>query len=84
MCVPLILEHYAENIVPVTSMAVQTLRTGYEGGACFKSIVYRPVVDDDRTQTGSEYDTIYAISSDFGDRMITQSTGLMVLLSEHF
>ena len=26
----------------------------------------------------------YAISSDFGDRMITQSMGLMVLLSEHF
>ena len=25
----------------------------------------------------------YAISSDFGDRMTTQSMGLMVLLSEH-
>ena len=53
VCVPLILEHYAENIVPVTSMDVQALRAGYEGGACANSIVYRPVVDDDRTQTGS-------------------------------
>ena len=32
----------------------------------------------------NEHGTIYAISSDFGDRMITQSMGLMVLLSEHF
>ena len=32
----------------------------------------------------NEHDTIYAISSDFGDRMTTQSLGLMVLLSEHF
>jgi len=32
----------------------------------------------------NEYGTIYAISSDFGDRMTTQSMGLMVLLSEHF
>ena len=32
----------------------------------------------------NEHDTIYAISSDFGDRIITQSMGLMVLLSEHF
>ena len=31
----------------------------------------------------NEYDTIYAISSDFGDYMTTQSMGLMVLLSEH-
>ena len=32
----------------------------------------------------NEHGTIYAISSDFGDRMTTQSMGLMVLLSEHF
>jgi len=32
----------------------------------------------------NEHGTIYAISSDFGDRMIMQSMGLMVLLSEHF
>ena len=32
----------------------------------------------------NEHCTIYAISSDFGDRMTTQSMGLMVLLSEHF
>jgi len=31
----------------------------------------------------NEYGTIYAISSDFGDRMTTQSMRLMVLLSEH-
>ena len=41
-----------------------------------------------RTRTAcvtiNEHGTIYAISSDFGDRMITQSMGLMVLLSEHF
>jgi hypothetical protein len=51
--VPLILEHYAENIVPVTSMDVQALRTGYDGSAWACSIVYRPVVDDDGTRTGS-------------------------------
>ena len=32
----------------------------------------------------NEHGTIYAISSDFGDRMTTQSMELMVLLSEHF
>ena len=32
----------------------------------------------------NEHGTIYAISSDFSDRMTTQSMGLMVLLSEHF
>ena len=32
----------------------------------------------------NEHGTIYVISSDFGDRMTTQSMGLMVLLSEHF
>ena len=32
----------------------------------------------------NEHGTIYAISSDFGDRMTTQLMGLMVLLSEHF
>ena len=32
----------------------------------------------------NEHGTIYAISSDFCDRMTTQSMGLMVLLSEHF
>ena len=30
------------------------------------------------------YGTIYAISSDFGDHMTTQSMRPMVLLSEHF
>ena len=32
----------------------------------------------------NEHGTIYAISSDFGDRMTTQSMRLMVLLSEYF
>ena len=32
----------------------------------------------------NEHGTIYAISSDFSDRMTTQSIGLMLLLSEHF
>ena len=32
----------------------------------------------------NEHGTIYAISSDFGDRMTTQSMGLMFLLSEYF
>jgi len=32
----------------------------------------------------NEHGTIYAVSNDFGDRMTTQSMGLMVLLSEHF
>ena len=32
----------------------------------------------------NEHGTIYVISSDFGDRMTTQSMRLIVLLSEHF
>ena len=32
----------------------------------------------------NEHGTIHVISSDFGDRMTTQSMGLMILLSEHF
>ena len=32
----------------------------------------------------SEHDTIYAISSDFGDRLTTQSMGLILLLSDNF
>ena len=32
----------------------------------------------------NEHDTIYAISSDFGDRMTMQSMRLMVLLREYF
>jgi hypothetical protein len=36
------------------------------------------------TNNCNEHGTIYAISSDFSDRMTTQSMGLMVLLSEHF
>ena len=32
----------------------------------------------------NEHGTIYVISSDFGDRMTTQSMGLIVLLREHF
>jgi hypothetical protein len=51
--VPLNLEDYAENIVPVASIDVQALRTGNNGGVWASSIVYRPVVDADGTQTGS-------------------------------
>ena len=32
----------------------------------------------------NEHGTIYAILSDFGDRMTTQSMGILVLLSEYF
>ena len=32
----------------------------------------------------NEHGTIYAISSDFGDRMTMQSMGLMVLLRKYF
>ena len=39
---------------------------------------------DNRILSCNEHGTIYAISSDFGDRMTTQSMGLMLLLSEHF
>ena len=35
------------------------------------------------TEDCNEHGTIYAISSDFGDRMTTQSMGLILLLSEH-
>lgn len=51
-CVPRSLEHYAEDIAPVTRMDVQALRTGNNGGAWAKSIVYLPVVDGYHAQTG--------------------------------
>ena len=50
---PLNLEDYAENIVPVAGINVHALGTGNNGGVWASSTVYRPVVDDDRTQTGS-------------------------------
>ena len=42
------------------------------------------VINHQKEGDCNEHGTIYAISSDFGDRMTTQSMGLMVLLSEHF
>ena len=42
------------------------------------------VIDHQKGGDCNEHGTIYAISSDFGDRMTTQSMGLMVLLREHF
>jgi len=48
--VPLNLEDYAENIVPVAGINVHALGTGNNGGVWASSTVYRPVVDDDRIQ----------------------------------
>ena len=48
--------------------------------ACFDCVV----INHQKVGDCNEHGTIYAISSDFGDRMTTQSMGLMVLLSEHF
>jgi hypothetical protein len=48
--------------------------------ACFDCVV----INHQKEGDCNEHGIIYAISSDFGDRMITQSMGLMVLLSEHF
>ena len=48
--------------------------------ACFDCVV----INHQKGGDWNEHGTIYAISSDFGDRMTTQSMGLMVLLSEHF
>ena len=47
---------------------------------CFDCVV----INHQKGGDCNEHGTIYAISSDFGDRMTTQSMGLMVLLSEHF
>ena len=47
------------------------------------SYIYYLLINN-RMYVCNEHGTIYAISSDFGDRMTTQSMGLMVLLSEHF
>ena len=48
--------------------------------ACFDCVVINYQKGGDCNEQG----TIYAISSDFGDRMTTQLMGLMILLSEHF
>ena len=42
------------------------------------------VINHQKGRDCNEHGTIYTISSDFGDRMTTQSMGQMVLLSEHF
>ena len=47
---------------------------------CFDCVV----INHQKGGDCNEHGTIYAISSDFGDCMTTQSMGLMVLLSEHF
>ena len=48
--------------------------------ACFDCVV----INHQKGGDCNEHGTIYAISSDFGDRMTTQSMRLMVLLSENF
>jgi len=48
--------------------------------ACFDCVV----INHQQVGDCNEHGTIYAISSDFGDRMTTQSMGLMLWLSEHF
>ena len=52
----------------------------YKFYACFNCVVINHQKGGDYIEHG----TIYAISSDFGDRMTAQSMKLMVLLSEHF
>ena len=47
--------------------------------ACFDCVV----INHQKWGDCNEHGTIYAISSDFGDRMTTQSMELMVLLREH-
>ena len=41
------------------------------------------VINHQKGGNCNEHGTIYAISSDFGDRMTTQSMGLMSLSSKH-
>ena len=48
--------------------------------ACFDCVV----INHQKEGDCNEHGTVYAILSDFGDRMTTQSMRLMVLLSEHF
>jgi hypothetical protein len=48
---------------------------------CAHICVWSPLINEDEC---NQHGTICAISSDFGDRMTTQSMGLMVLLSEYF
>ena len=52
----------------------------------FENIMLALIVLSSITKNGdcNEHGTIYAISSDFGDRMTTQSMGLTSLLSESF
>lgn len=52
MSLPRSLEHDAEDIAPVTSMDVQALRAGDDGGGRANPIVNLPVVDGDHAQAG--------------------------------
>ena len=58
--VPFNLECYAESILPVTGIDMQALCTRNNGGAGARAITYRPVVNDGRTQTGSNIRVYYA------------------------
>jgi hypothetical protein len=48
--------------------------------ACFDCVV----INHQKGGDCNEHGTFYAVSSDFGDQVTTQSMGLMLFLSEHF
>jgi len=70
------------------SVAVEGLGLGHLQSLRSITAIYYLHVEPDKfnvvREKCNEHGTIHAISSDFGDRMITQLMRLMVLLSKHF
>ena len=73
---------------PSRHWMVVSIQASVSGSICQFSQIYAcfdcVVINHQKGGDCNEHDIIYDISSDFGDRMITQSMGLMILLSEHF
>jgi len=67
---------------------VVSIQTSANGSICHFLQIYAcfdlVVINHQKWGDCNEHGTIHAISSDFGDRMITQLMRLMVLLSKHF
>ena len=73
---------------PSQHWMVVSIQASVSGSICQFMQIYAyfdcVVINHQKEGDCNEHGTIYAILSDFGDRMTTQSMGLIVLLSEHF
>ena len=73
---------------PSRHWMVVSIQASVSGSICQFLQIYASfdcvVINHQKWGDCNEHGTIYAISSDFGDRLTTQSMGLILLLSELF